>query len=137
MGDDGQPVAKGRVVSTALAFAYYALFPQDSYAQELLRGVTDLYNPLTGFYEGFYEATGKTAVGFTGSTNSMVLESLLYAVTNRQPLIRPLTSINSPWWQAVVKGNSGRGLPSSATQKAKWISNGSESYWVSEVGLGS
>ncbi len=131
LGDDGQPVPKGRVVSTAVAFAYHALVPEDNYGQELLQGTTDLYNRLTGFYEGFYETTGKTAVGFTSSTNSMILESLLYIATNREPLIRPTTAMNSPWWQAVKKGNSGRGLPSTAMQKAQLISKGSESYWIS------
>ncbi|MBD6618090.1 DUF3131 domain-containing protein [Komarekiella sp. 'clone 1'] len=131
LGDDGQPVPKGRVVSTAVAFAYHALLPEDKYAQELVRGTTDLYNPLTGFYEGFYETTGKTAIGFTSSTNSMILQSLLYTVMNRQPLIRPSTAMNSPWWQTVAKGNSGQGLPSTATQKAKLISDSSGNYWVS------
>jgi Protein of unknown function (DUF3131) len=131
LGDDGQPVPKGRVVSTAVAFAYHALLPEDKYAQELVRGTTDLYNPLAGFYEGFYETTGKTAIGFTSSTNSMILQSLLYAGMNRQPLIRPSTAMNSPWWQTVAKGNSGRGLPSTTTQKAKLISDSSGNYWIS------
>ncbi|WP_193198472.1 DUF3131 domain-containing protein [Nostoc sp. MG11] len=131
LGDDGQSVPKGRVVSTAVAFAYHALLPENKYAQELLRGTTDLYNPLAGFYEGFYETTGKTAIGFTSSTNSMILQSLLYTVMNRQPLIRPSTTMNSPWWQTVAKGNSGRGLPSTPTQKAKLISDSSEDYWIS------
>ncbi len=131
LGDDGKPVPKGRVVSTAVAFAYHALLPENNYGQELQQGTTDLYNPLAGFYEGFYETTGKTAIGFTSSTNSMILESLLYTVTNRQPLIRPTTDMKSPWWRAVTKGDSGRGLPSTATQKARLISDGSENYWVS------
>ncbi len=119
------------MVSTAVAFAYHALLPEDKYSQELLKATTDQYNPLVGFYEGFYETTGKTAVGFTSSTNSMILQSLLYTVMNRQPLIRPTTAFNSPWWQTITKGNSGRGLPSTAKQKAKMISDGSGSYWVS------
>ncbi|MFS0519167.1 DUF3131 domain-containing protein [Nostoc sp. UIC 10607] len=131
LGDDGQPVPKGRLVSTAVAFAYHALLPENKYSQQLLQGTTDLYNPLTGFYEGFYETTGKTAVGFTSSTNSMVLQSLLYKVTNRQPLIRPTTTMKSPWWQEVTKGNSGRGLPNTATQQTKLISDSFGSYWVS------
>ncbi|WP_242053616.1 DUF3131 domain-containing protein [Nostoc sp. FACHB-888] len=131
LGDDGQPVPKGRLVSTAVAFAYHALLPENKYSQQLLQGTTDLYNPLTGFYEGFYEATGKTAIGFTSSTNSMILQSLLYKVMNQQPLIRPATNMKSPWWQAVTKGDSGRGLPSSAIQKTKLISDNSASYWVS------
>nr|WP_242055053.1 DUF3131 domain-containing protein [Nostoc flagelliforme] len=131
LGDDGQPVPKGRLVSTAVAFAYHALLPENKYSQQLLQGTTDLYNPLTGFYEGFYEATGKTAIGFTSSTNSMILQSLLYKVMNQQPLIRPATNMKSPWWQAVTKGDSGRGLPSTAIQQTKLISDNSASYWVS------
>ncbi|MEH2128065.1 DUF3131 domain-containing protein [Nostoc sp.] len=131
LGDDGQAVPKGRLVSTAIAFAYHALLPDNKYSQQLQEGTTDLYNPLIGFYEGFYETTGKTAVGFTSSTNSMILQSLLYNVTNRQPLIRP-TTINSLWWQTVTKGNSGRGLPNTATQQTKLTSDSSGSYWVSD-----
>lgn len=131
LGDDGQPVPKGRLVSTAVAFAYHALLPDNKYSQQLQEGTTDLYNPLVGFYEGFYETTGKTAVGFTSSTNSMILQSLLYNLTNRQPLIRP-TTMNSLWWQTVSKGNSGRGLPNTATQQTKLTSDSSGSYWVSD-----
>lgn len=130
LGDDGT-VGEQRLVSTAVAFAYHALLPQDSYAQELMQATTDLYNPLVGFYEGFYEKTGKTAIGFTSSTNSMILQSLLYTVTNRQPLIRPTTAMKSPWWRAVARGNSGRGLPSTAKQKARLITEASGTYWVS------
>ncbi|MCC5656605.1 DUF3131 domain-containing protein [Nostoc sp. XA010] len=131
LSDDGQTVPKGRLVSTAVAFAYHALLPENKYSQELLQGTTDLYNPLVGFYEGFYEATGKTAVGFTSSTNSMILQSLLYKVMNGQPLIRPATSMKSPWWQEITKGDSGRGLPNTAKQRAKLISDSTGSYWLS------
>ncbi|MEA5552647.1 DUF3131 domain-containing protein [Anabaena cylindrica UHCC 0172] len=129
LGDDGKPLPEGRLVSSAVAFAYYALLPEDSYTQELIKATTDLYNPLLGFYEGFYEKTGKTAFGSTSSTNSMILQSLLYTATKQQPLIRPHTAMNSPWWQAVAKGNSGRGLPNSATQKSQFMTNGSENHW--------
>ncbi|MHC5758874.1 DUF3131 domain-containing protein [Nostoc sp.] len=131
LGDDGQPVPKGRLVSTAVAFAYHALLPENKYSQQLLQGTTDLYNPLTGFYEGFYETTGKTAVGFTSSTNSMILQSLLYKLMNRQPLIRPTTTMKSPWWQAIAQGDSGRGLPNTAIQRTRLMSDTSGSYWVS------
>nr|WP_263973522.1 DUF3131 domain-containing protein [Atlanticothrix silvestris] len=131
LGDDGQPLPKERLVSTAVAFAYHALLPEDKYSQQLLQGTADLYNPLVGFYEGFYETTGKTAIGFTSSTNSMILQSLLYRVMNRQPLIRPSVAKNSPWWQAVTKGDSGRGLPSNTTHRAKVVSDSYGTYWVS------
>ncbi|MEH1952613.1 DUF3131 domain-containing protein [Nostoc sp.] len=131
LGDDSQPVPKGRLVSTAVAFAYHALLPENNYSQQLLQGTTDLYNPLAGFYEGFYETTGKTAVGFTSSTNSMILQSLLYKLMNRQPLIRPTTTMKSPWWQAIAQGDSGRGLPNTAIQRTRLMSDTSGSYWVS------
>ncbi|WP_341528798.1 DUF3131 domain-containing protein [Nostoc sp. UHCC 0302] len=133
LGDDGQPVPKGRVVSTAVAFAYNALLPEAKYAQELLQGTNDLYNPLAGYYEGFYETTGKTAIGFTSSTNSIILQSLLYKLMNRQPLIRPTTTaMNSLWWQAVSKGDSGRGLPSTAKQRTRLTSDSFGTYWISD-----
>jgi hypothetical protein len=131
LGDDSQPVPKGRLVSTAVAFAYHALLPENKYSQQLLQGTTDLYNPLAGFYEGFYETTGKTAVGFTSSTNSMILQSLLYKLMNRQPLIRPTNTMKSSWWKAVAQGDSGRGLPNTAKQRTRLISDISGSYWVS------
>ncbi|MEJ1930966.1 DUF3131 domain-containing protein [Nostoc sp. NIES-2111] len=130
LGDDGQPVPKARMVSTAVAFAYHALLPENQYSQKLFPATTDLYNPLTGFYEGFYETTGKTAIGFTGSTNSMILQSLLYTVMNHQPLIRP-TAMKSPWWVTVAQGNSGRGLPRSSESTARLITDSNGSYWIS------
>jgi len=130
LGDDGQPLPEGRLVSSAVAFAYYALLPKDSYTQELIKATTDLYNPLLGFYEGFYEKTGKTALGSTSSTNSMILQSLLYTATKQQPLIRPHTAMNSPWWQAIAQSDSGRGLPNTTTQKSQFVTNNSQNYWV-------
>jgi hypothetical protein len=59
----------------------------------------------------------------------MILQSLLYIATKQQPVIRPATSINSPWWQAITNGDSGRGLPNTATQKSHFVSKGN--YWVS------
>ncbi len=129
---DGNKISDdNRVVSTATAFAYYALFPQDRYARELFQGTTDLYNPSLGYYEGFYEKTGKTAFGLTSNTNSTILQSMLYIATKQQPLIRPERSMNSPWWQEVSKRNSGRGLPETASQKARLISDNLGTYWVS------
>jgi hypothetical protein len=130
LDDDGKLLPEGRLVSSAVAFAYYALLPKDSYTQELIKATTDLYNPLLGFYEGFYEKTGKTALGSTSSTNSMILQSLLYTATKQQPLLRPNTDMKSPWWQAVADGNSGRGLPNTSTQKTQFVSNGTEHYWI-------
>jgi hypothetical protein len=132
LGDDGKTLPDARIVSTAVAFAYRALFPDDSYAAQLWQATIDLYNPVLGYYEGFYEKTGQAATAFTSSTNSMILQSLLHMMTNRQPLMRPVRAMDSPWWQAVAAGDTaGRGLPITATQKAKVISDASGSYWVS------
>ena len=130
LDDDGKLLPEGRLVSSAVAFAYYALLPKDSYTQELIKATTDLYNPLLGFYEGFYEKTGKTALGSTSSTNSMILQSLLYTATKQQPLLRPNTDMKSLWWRAVADGNSGRGLPNTSTQKTQFVTNGTEHYWI-------
>ncbi|MBD2744788.1 DUF3131 domain-containing protein [Coleofasciculus sp. FACHB-1120] len=131
LGNDGKPMPDARVVSTATAFAYRALFPDNEYARELWQATIDLYNPSRGYYEGFYEKTGKTATGLTGGTNGLILQALLYQVSDRKPSIRPITAANSPWWQAVSKGNSGRGLPTSATQKLRLISDSTGTYWIS------
>ena len=129
LGDDGQPAPDARMVSTSVAFAFHALFPDDAYVRELWQATTDLYNPSLGYYEGFYEKTSKITMVTSGSTNSIVLQSLLY-LAMKQPLIHPSASLDSPWWQAVAKGDSGRGLPATATQKAKMISDASGTYWT-------
>jgi hypothetical protein len=131
LGDDGKAIPDMRLVSTATVFAYRSLFPNDAYAGELWQATLDLYSPLLGYYEGFFEKTGKPVMAFTSSTNSIVLQSLLYMTTNRQPLIRPTKQMNSPWWRAVAEGDSGRGLPSSRTQTARFTSDSSGGYWVS------
>jgi Protein of unknown function (DUF3131) len=97
------------LVSTAAAFAYSALWPNHDYVRQLGEATTDLYNPLLGYYEGFNEQTGKTVTAFSASTNCVILPSLLYTATNRQPLMYPLTSQKSPWWQAIAQGDSDRG----------------------------
>lgn len=121
-----------RMVSTATAFAYYALFPDNEYARQLWEATTDLYNPVLGYYEGFYERTGSRAIGFTGNTNSIILQSLLYRVT-QQPIISSTAVMNSAWWQAVAEGDPGRGLPEVPAQQAHFISDTSGSYWATGV----
>jgi hypothetical protein len=131
LGDDGKPVPDVRTVSTATAFAFHALFPENEYARQLKQATTDLYNPQLGYYEGFSEKTGKPETARSGSTNSLILQSLLYMATNQQPLLRPETSMNSPWWRAVTGGDRGRGLPSTAQQAARVIVDSSGAYWTS------
>ncbi len=130
--DNGKSVPDARTVSTAAAFAFHALFPANEYTRQLWEATIDLYNPQLGYYEGFYEKTGKPATALGGSTNALILQSLLYMTTNQQPLIRPETAMDSPWWRAVAAGESGRGLPPTATQKARLILDSSGAYWTAD-----
>jgi hypothetical protein len=129
--DKGKSVSDARTVSTAAAFAFHALFPENEYARQLQQATTDLYNPQQGYYEGFSEKTGKPQTALSGSTNSLILQSLLYMATNQQPLIRPETAMDSPWWEAVATADPGRGLPRSTTQTARLIVDSSGAYWTS------
>ncbi len=127
--DDGKSIPDARTLSTAAAFAFHALFPENDYSRKLLQTTTNLYNSQQGYYEGFSEKTGKPETAHSGSTNSLILQSLLYMATNQQPLIRPETAMNSLWWKTVAAGDPGRGLPRTTTQTARLDSSGA--YWVS------
>ena len=129
--DDGQTLADKRVVSTAIAFAYYTLFPDSDYSQELWRATLDLYNPVLGYYEGFYEGSRRTTLGFSSGTNSLILQALLHKVTNGQPLIQPHRNFSSAWWDAVEEGYSGQGLPETPTLSIQMMANDGHHYWVS------
>jgi Protein of unknown function (DUF3131) len=130
LGDDGRSRPDERLVSTAAAIATYALFPEDPYALELWRATLDLYDPYNGYYEGFYDKTGKTVTTYTSSTNSIILEALLFKAVDRKSLIRPNSNLNSPWWQAIAAGN-GQGLPRTANQTAEFVDELGGSYWKS------
>ena len=132
LGDNGKSYPNDRLISTAAAIASYALFPEDPYALELWRSTLDLYDPYNGYYEGFYDKTGKTVTTYTSSTNSMVLQSLLFRATDRQSLIRPNATLDSPWWQA-VKAGTGQGLPRKAAQTAEFVNELGGSYWKSSI----
>jgi hypothetical protein len=131
LGADGKPSPESRLVSTAAGFAFYALFPEDTYAQELWRATLDLYSAEMGYHEGFYEKNGETSKPYTGSTNSTILEALLYRATNGQPIVQPNNNLNSPWWQAITAGDAGQGLPSQKMPAAKFVTEGGRNYWVS------
>lgn len=129
--DTGMVMPTSRVVSTAVAFAYYTLFPQSRYGRDLWLATLDLYNPSLGYYEGFYEDNGRTAVGFTSSTNSLILQALLHKNTTRQPLIQPHSSLDSPWWQAIRTGDPlGLGLPATAAPAIAMVSTNDGAYWA-------
>lgn len=131
---DGQTNTGDRFVSTATAFAYQALFPDETYTSQLRQTVTDLYNPLLGFYEGFNEVTGQKVSGFSSSTNSLILEALLYGAAGRSPLVYPTPNLRSAWWRSVEQGNSGRGLPAQPRPQAHRQTHGSGTYWISGTG---
>ncbi len=130
LSDTGQSLPDSRIVSTATAFGWSALFPSNAYAKELRETVLDIYSRFTGFYEGFYEKTGKPTLSSSGTTNALILESLLYKVTGQEPLVRPQTTFNSAWWQAVRVGDSGKGLPRIAQPTVKFVTDQASSYWA-------
>lgn len=130
VSDAGEPVNKGRIVSTAIAFAYHTLFPDDPYSQALWQATIDLYNPVLGYYEGFYETNGQKTVGFTGGTNSLILQALLNKAIDHQPLIQPLPTMDSPWWNTIREGDSGQGLPRTVEIPIQMVSDQTGSYWV-------
>ncbi|WP_373540660.1 DUF3131 domain-containing protein [Chamaesiphon sp.] len=132
LGDDGKSMPDARLISTAAAIASYALFPEDPYALELWRATLDLYDPYNGYYEGFYDKTGTTVTTYTSSTNSMILEALLFKSVDRKSLIRPNTDMNTPWWQAVSAG-TGQGLPRKVGQTAEFVAEIGGSYWISST----
>jgi len=131
LDDQGNSVPDNRTVSTAVGFGFHALFPDNDYTHQLWEAIRDRYNSQSGYYEGFYEKTGETAKGLSGSTNSLILQSLLYTATDQQPLIRPETALNSPWWQAIEAGDSGQGLPTTVQQTAQFIKGTVGTYWRS------
>ncbi len=129
--DDGTPSQHNRIVSSAVAFGINAIMPNNDYGKILQQSVTDLYNPSLGYYEGFNEKTGDLSVGFSNSTNSLVLQSLLYNHSQQKPLLTVNVDLKSPWWQAIKQGYSGNGLPETATPKIQLVANGNRPYWVS------
>ena len=125
----GKTDDKYRIASVATAFAYDALFPESEYAQQLQQAVVDLYNPDLGYYEGFYEQDGKAALGFTSSTNAIVLQSLYYKFRDSQPLLTDNADFDSPWWRTVAEGNSGHGLPDDNEQQLYLVKDDTGIYW--------
>ncbi|MEL7052015.1 MAG: DUF3131 domain-containing protein [Cyanobacteria bacterium J06588_5] len=131
VNDAGEEIARDRMVSTAVAFAYFTLYPDHPYSQALWQATLDLYNPTLGYYEGFFERTGRTTIGFGSSTNSLILQALLHKNTEQQPLIQPRTDLGSPWWKAVEEGGTGQGLPEIAALPIDFVADGETHYWVS------
>lgn len=82
----GQAYPHLRFLSTKAAFAWFALLPDDAYAQKLRNFVQNLTAQNRGYFSGKYE---NSKLGVNASvdvnTNAIVLESLLYQA-RRQPL---------------------------------------------------
>ncbi|MDV3351247.1 DUF3131 domain-containing protein [Leptothoe sp. LEGE 181152] len=131
--DQGEVIPHSRVVSTAVAFAYHTLFPNSDYGRELWLATLDLYNQQLGYYEGFYESGGRRAIGFTGSTNSLILQALLHKNTQQQPLIYPHDDMDSPWWDAIRNGDElGLGLPERSRPAIEMVINEQGAYWIAK-----
>ncbi|MEL6224492.1 MAG: DUF3131 domain-containing protein [Cyanobacteria bacterium J06627_8] len=130
--DNGAVVENSRIVSTAVAFAYHTLFPDSDYGHELWLATLDLYNPLLGYYEGFYEKNGQTSIGFTGGTNSLILQALLHKNTSQQPLIQPHHTMRSNWWDAIRDRDPlGLGLPEVDESAIEMVNHDGNAYWIS------
>jgi hypothetical protein len=131
--DDGDSVPNQRLVSTAIAFGYHALFPDNLYAQQLWQSVAGRFESRLGYFEGYLESNGETVLGLTSSTNSTVLQALLYQAGQNQPLVRANPDRSSPWWQAIAQGNMNQGLPQNPAQPINLISDSSSTFWSSEA----
>lgn len=128
--DGGNLVPQGRVVSTAIASAYHALFPDDDYGKTLWQATLDLYDPNLGYYEGLYEESGQPSLGLTSGTNSLILQALLYKYMAQQPIIRPHQNLESRWWQEIKNGDRyGLGLPSRSFPRIELKGTGNRQYW--------
>lgn len=132
LDDAGNSIPDQRLVSTAAAFAYAALWPDQPYGQDLRNSVLDLYSPLLGYYEGYYEKTGNVAHAFSSSSNNLILEALLYQATRSTPLLSVPPDSRSPWWKALRNGDSGRGLPTAESPQIRWVTQDKQSYWTSQ-----
>ena len=128
----GEDTTDSRMVSTAVAFAYLTLYPDHPYSQALWQATLDLYNPVLGYYEGFFEQAGRTAIGFSGGTNSLILQALLHKNT-QQPLIQPSVRLDSPWWKQIEQGDRGQGLPQKAQLPIQFETSGKEQFWESAI----
>ena len=129
--DTGDDTTDSRMVSTAVAFAYLTLYPDHPYSQALWQATLDLYNPVLGYYEGFFEQAGRTAIGFSSGTNSLILQALLHKNTQQQPLIQPNARLSSPWWKQIEAGDRGQGLPQKAQLPIRFNADSKEQFWES------
>ena len=87
ISDSGQHFPRLATVSTRAAFGMWALW-KTPYTQELMVNIEKLYDAKKGWYEGRYEISGGHVKTLTLSTNTMILEALLYKSSGK--LFRPL-----------------------------------------------
>jgi Protein of unknown function (DUF3131) len=82
LSEQGKPYPKLALVATRAVFGMWALWP-GAYTDKLMTVIEALYGSDKGWFEGRYEMTGGYEDLLTLSTNSMVLESLLYKVKGK------------------------------------------------------
>lgn len=82
ISDGGRYIKDAAAVATKAAFGIWVLW-KTPYAHELIESISTLYNPDRGWYEGRLEKTGGYLYVLTCSTNSAVLEALLYKTKGR------------------------------------------------------
>ncbi len=121
--EQGSPTE--RIVSTGAAFSFAALFPEDPYSQQLNQAFATAFEAGRGFYEGLREESAEPVRAFSNATNSLVLQSLLYA---GEPLIPPLARGDSAWWQAIASEPGVRGRPTTAQPQVVW-ERGERPHW--------
>ncbi|MGY6529689.1 MAG: DUF3131 domain-containing protein [Cyanobacterium sp.] len=127
IGNDNQPwavlsdqeilPAEQRIVSTSSAFAYHALFPNNDYTRQLRESVKNAYDDNLGYGEGIREVNGEQVRGFSAKTNSLILQSLLYHVSDQKPTFANNFNLDSPWWSAIRERKQGNGLPNTPNPK--------------------
>jgi hypothetical protein len=74
---ENKHVPQAALVSTKAAFGMWVLW-RTGYTDQLISLINTLFDAKRGWYEGRSEATGKAETAITLSTNSTVLESLLF-----------------------------------------------------------
>jgi hypothetical protein len=82
ISDTGEYHREAAIVATKAAFGMWVLW-KTPYTSKLIEAVASLHDGERGWYEGRREKTGGYLYVITCSTNSSVLESLLYKVRGR------------------------------------------------------
>ncbi len=82
VSDKGKYLPEFALVSTRAAFGMWVLW-SNSYTDDLLALIANLYDPQKGWFEGRYERNGEIEKTITLATNSMVLQTLLFKVKGK------------------------------------------------------